>query len=46
MTFYIMKNLDVTAAVWSDGIHVVEISGTVSVEEIKGIVDSIKEMAT
>ena len=46
MTFYIMKNLEVTTAVWSDGIYVIEISGTVPVEEIKSIVDSIKEMAT
>lgn len=46
MTFYIMKNLDVTTAVWSDGIYVVEISGTVSAEEIKRVVDSIKEIAT
>ena len=45
MTFYIMKNLDATTAVWSDGVYVVEISGTVFVEEIQGIVDSMKGIA-
>lgn len=40
-TFYIMSNMDTVTATWSDGLLVVSISGTLSTDEIKSIIDSI-----
>lgn len=39
--FYIMSNIDTMIATWSNGGLNVEISGQISKEEIKGIIDSI-----
>ncbi len=41
MTFYILHNLDSVTAVWSDGILVEQISGDLSIDEVKLIIDSI-----
>lgn len=41
-TFYIMSNLDNTTATWSDGRSLLmSISGSISVEDIKAIIDSM-----
>lgn len=40
-TFYIFSNIDTITATWSDGLLVEQITGNVSIEEIKAIIDSI-----
>ena len=41
--FYIMSNLDALTATWTDGVFVETISGQLSIDEIKQIIDSIGE---
>lgn len=43
MTFYILENLDTLTATWSNGILVEQISGNISMDELKAIIDSIGE---
>lgn len=40
-TFYILSNDDTVTATWSDGLLVESISGNLTMEEIKTIIDSI-----
>lgn len=40
-TFYIMSNLDTITAAWSDNLLLQTIGGSLSMEEIKAIIDSI-----
>lgn len=39
--FYIISNVDTLLATWSDGLLVVNISGNLQIDDIKGIIDSI-----
>lgn len=41
--FYILSNMDSYTAVWSDGIILQQITGTISRDDIKKIIDSIGE---
>lgn len=43
-TFYIMSNLDTITATWSDGQLVEKISGSLTIDEVKAIIDSIGEL--
>ena len=40
-SFYILSNIDTITAVWSDGLYMEQINGTISREECKQIIDSI-----
>lgn len=40
-TFYIFLNIDTVTATWSDGLLVETISGNISIDELKAIIDSI-----
>lgn len=40
-TFYLFSNTDTTTATWADGLFMEQISGDISIEEMKLIIDSI-----
>lgn len=42
-TFYILSNLNTTTAVWSDGLVMQQITGNMSKDDIKKMIDSIGE---
>lgn len=41
-TFYIFSNIDIMTATWSNGVIVEEISGNLTIDELKHIIDSMR----
>lgn len=40
-TFYILSNVDTVTAIWSEGLLIEKISGNISVDQVKAMIDSI-----